>query len=140
MITRSDDALKYAYARLRATTDWTCDSIAGSLCDTGGHEDELNAIRDCVETIRDLLEPFGDPNRYSDGRFVTTGKEIDRESALRTSHVWHPIPSLEEPRSWRGELPSGDPDTPSPGVYEVTTTPATQEIHVRVVRIAGDAA
>lgn len=82
---RPDDALKYAYARMRATAEWTLDSIGGSMCDH-----------------RDLL-PFG------------------------------------EPRSWRGTLSSGDPDIPSPGIFEVSTDPSTQQIHTRVIRIAGGA-
>ncbi|AMS02790.1 hypothetical protein SEA_YEEZY_45 [Gordonia phage Yeezy] len=133
---RADDALKYAYARMRATTDWTSDAIAGSMCDHDGHEDELGAISDAMDLMRDLLTPFGDRNRYSDGRMVRTHKEIDAESGLTTSHTWHPDPSEEKPSSWRGNLHSGYPDVPSPGVYEVSTDPETQQIHTRVIRVA----
>jgi hypothetical protein len=136
----AEDALKYAYAQLRDTSDWTCDAIAGSLCDHGGHEDELDAISDCVDLVRELVGQFGDPNRYSDGRFVTSRKEVDADSGLVTRHVWHPNSYVEQAESWRGQLPASDPDSNSPGVYEVSTNPGTQEIHVRVVRIAGGAA
>lgn len=131
---RADDALKYAAAMLTELIDWTTDGIAGSGCDQGGHEIETDAISDIGRDIRALAAQFGDPNRYSDGRMVKTHKEIER--GLSTSHVWHPVPQLEEVQSHRGSLLSGDPDIPSPGVYEVTTYPKTQEIHVRVVRTA----
>jgi len=51
-----------------------------------------------------------------------------------THHVWHPDPDVEEPVSHRGLLLS-DPGVPSPGIYEVSTDPATQDIHIRVARI-----
>lgn len=132
---RSDDALKYAAAILEGCTDWALDSISGSMCEgAAGHEEELNAIRDRVDEITALAAQFGDPRRYFDGRSVKSSKEID--CGLVTSHVWHPEPSREKSESWRGHLHSGDPDVPSPGIYEVTTYPETQEIHVRVVRTA----
>lgn len=130
---RADDAMKYSAALLRSCTDWALDSICGSLCNCGGHEDELDAIHGTVDQIVELAEQFDDPRRYSDGRLVRSSKEI--VSGLVTSHVWHPNPAAEEPRSWRSSLPS-DPGIPSPGVYEVSLYPETQEIHVRVVRTA----
>lgn len=127
------DALKYAAALLDARTGWALDSIAGSMCNHGDcHEDAIEAVHDVVLDVRDLAARYGDPHRYHDGRAVKTDKEI--AYGLTTSHVWHPDPSYEKPLSWRANLPS-DPDMPSPGVYEVSTDPATQEIHVRVVRI-----
>jgi len=131
---RADDALKYAAARLRAYTDWALDSIGGSMCDHHGHEDESNAISDGIRDVSNLASQFGDPLRYSDGRIVQSSKQID--NGLSIGHVWHPVPELEEIQSHRGNLLSGDPDVPSPGIYEVTTYPDTQEIHVRVVRTA----
>jgi hypothetical protein len=125
------DALKYAAAQLDRATGWACDSIAGSCCDSGGHEEQLDVIHAAVGEITECAAAYGHPNRYSDGRMVKTNKEI--EDGLVTEHVWHPDASREEPHSWRGHLPS-DPGVPSPGIYEVTTYPATQEIHVRVVR------
>lgn len=130
---RADDALKYAAARLHGLTDWALDSIGGSICDHG-HEDELNAIADIVADINGLASEFGDRIVYSDGRMVKSYKQIDE--GLSTGHTWHPDPSQEKSESWRGSLLSGDPDVPSPGIYEVTTYPETQEIHVRVVRTA----
>ncbi|ART69079.1 hypothetical protein BTO20_11220 [Mycobacterium dioxanotrophicus] len=132
---RADDALKYAAAVLRERTDWALDEIGGSMCDQEGHELQTNAIHDITVDIASLAELFGDPNVYSDGRYVKTSTWIDGDS-LGTSHVWHPDPAQEKPASWRGNLPSYDPDIPSPGIYEVTTYPETQEIHVRVVRTA----
>ena len=132
---RADDALKYAAAILRERTDWALDEIGGSMCDQEGHELQTDAIYNIAVDIADLAAKFGDPNVYSDGRLVKTSAWIDGQS-LGTSHVWHPDPSAEEPHSWRGNLPSYDPDVPSPGLYEVTTYPATQDIHVRVVRTA----
>lgn len=131
---RADDALKYASAILRSRADWTLDGIAGSMCDQGGHDLELDAISDVVDDISRLAAQYGDPRRYSDGRMVKSSKEIER--GLTTEHIWHPVAEREEIRSHRGNLLSGDPDIPSPGIYEVTTYPATQEIHVRVVRTA----
>ncbi|TDH57521.1 hypothetical protein E2F47_01755 [Mycobacterium eburneum] len=129
---RADDALKYAAARLEACADWVLDSIGGSMCDREGHEDELNAIADVVSCVAELAARFGDPRHYSNGRLVKTRRQI--EDGLVTEHIWHP--ESEPSQSWRGSLPSGDPDVPSPGVYEVTTYPETQQIHVRVVRTA----
>ncbi|TDO18180.1 hypothetical protein EV580_1364 [Mycobacterium sp. BK086] len=127
---RADDALKYAAARLHSCTDWAIDSIGGSdACH--GHEDECGAIADIVAEINGLAAEFGDRGTYSDGRKVKTGAWID--NSIRTEHVWHPDPAQEKPLSWRGNLLS-DPGSPCPGVYEVTTDPATQDIHVRVVR------
>ena len=129
---RADDALKYAAALLNSRTDWACDSIGGSMCGYG-HDDELDAINDTIKDVLGLAARFGDPRRYSDGRLVQSSKEI--VYGLVTSHVWHPVIADEESISWRSSLPS-DPDVPSPGVYEVTTYPETQDIHVRVVRTA----
>jgi hypothetical protein len=132
---RADDALKYAAAILRERVEWTTDSIVGSDCDHhDGHELECDAIREVVIDICALAAQFGDPCRYSDGRRVTSVKEI--EYGFSTHHVWHPNAHTEQPRSWTGPLLSHDPDVDSPGVFEVTTTPLTQEIFVRVVRTA----
>lgn len=126
------DAIKYAASLLGSRTGWALDSIAGSTCDHDGHEEAVEAVYDAIGDLKNLAAQYGDPRRYSDGRAVTTEKEI--VFGLVTSHVWHPDPACEDPRSWRANLPS-DPGVPSPGIYEVTTDPATQEIHVRVVRI-----
>ena len=126
------DALKYAAALLRSCTDWAGDSIAGSMCGYD-HETELDAINETVKEIVTLTAQYGDPRRYSDGRRVESSAEI--QMGLVTHHVWHPNPATEEPTSWRASLPS-DPGVPSPGVYEVSLDPATQDIHIRVVRTA----
>lgn len=132
---RADDALKYAAAMLQSCTDWALDSIGGSLCEAhGGHDDELDAMHEAIARVSKLADQFGQHNRYANGRAVKSSKRIT--DGLITSHVWHPDPAQEKQESWRGYLPSGDPDVPSPGTYEVTTYPETQEIHVRVVRTA----
>lgn len=132
VVIRADDALKYAAALLRSRTEWTCDSIGGSdRCD--GHELELDLIYETVAEISRLAAQFGDPRRYADGRVIKSRVEVQR--GLYIEHVWRPDPASEESRSWRSALP-WDPGIPSPGRYEVTTTPATQDIHVRVVRTA----
>lgn len=131
------DYLKYAAARLHSCTDWTVDAIGGSICEgAGGHEIELNALADIAAEVNGIAAEFGDRHTYSDGRAVRSGAWID--GCIHTQHIWHPDPSQEEPRSWRGNL-LHDPGTPCPGVYEVTTTPATQDIHVRVVRLVDTA-
>jgi hypothetical protein len=130
MTLNAGDALKYAAALLRQRTEWTTDSIAGTDCN-GDHEPELDAIEATALELHGLAAQFGDPLRYSDGRLVKSSREIER--GLVTEHIWHPHPAAEEPRSWRGTL-RHDPGEPCPGVYEVSTTPTTQEIHVRTVR------
>lgn len=130
-MTRADDALKYAAAILKSRTDWTTDAIGGSGCDTD-HELELDAIDDTVREIRELAAQFGDPRRYSDGRMVEASAEIQR--GLIAHHVWHPDPGVEQPTSWRADLPH-DPETPVPGIYEVSTDPVAQDIHVCTVRV-----
>ena len=127
---RAGDALKYAAVMLKSRADWTCDSIAGSMC-TEDHETELDAIDATVREILALAVQFGNPCRCSDGRRVESFAEIQRGHVIH--HVWHPDPSAEQPASWRAVLPS-DPGEPSPGIYEVTTDAATQGIHVRVVK------
>jgi hypothetical protein len=128
----ASDALKYAAAMLHKRLEWTTDAIGGSGC-SGDHEVQLDAIDAALDEIAALAAQFGDPHHYSDGRRVKSSKEI--EAGLTTDHVWHFDPSQEERRSWRGDLLSGDPDVPSPGVFEVETDPATQEILVRVARL-----
>ncbi len=131
---RADDALKYAFAVVRDRVEWTTDEIGGSSCDHHGHELQCDAMFNLIEEIGSLAGQFGDTNLYSDGRVVRSVRWIEKD-ALSTGHVWHPDPSQERPQSWRGHLLS-DPGVPSPGIYEVSTDPATQEIHVRVVRTA----
>lgn len=130
---RADDALKYAAAILKERIDWTTDEIGGSGCDTD-HEMPLDAITEIVTDIAKLAAQFGSLDTYSDGRMVKSGAWI--EEGVYTSHVWHPDASMEESESHRGNLPSYDPDVPAPGIYEVTTYPETQDIHIRVVRTA----
>jgi hypothetical protein len=132
---RADDALKYAAAKLKSCTEWACDSIAGSLCDHEGHEDELGAIYDTAAFIQGLAAQYGDLNRYSDGRAIKSHKDVTEDAGLRIEHIWEPNPYAEERSSWRGNLHSGHPDIPSPGVYEVSTSPLTQEIHIRVLTL-----
>lgn len=91
----------------------------------------LDALHDLIEDVAALAAQCGDPHHYSDGRRVKTAREI--EFGLVTEHIWHPDPSTEEPRSWRGTL-RHDPEESCPGVFEVSTDPATQEIFVRTVR------
>lgn len=127
------DYLKYVAKFVRRRVDWTTDEIGGSGCDHGGHELQCGAISQLCGELDDVVALFdGDPNRYSDGRAVESGAWI--ENAVYVSHVWHPDPSQDKSRSWRGKL-LHDPGTPCPGIYEVTTDPATQEIHVRVIRL-----
>jgi hypothetical protein len=136
---RAEDALKYAAAILTKRTGWACEAIGTSEeCGTSEmygddvHGDELTAISAAVDEIRALAARFGDPRRYSDGRPIGTYAEI--VPGFHTEHIWLPNPAEEKPRSWRDELPSFDPDLPSPGRYEVSTDPATQQVHVRVMR------
>ena len=132
---RADDALKYVAAILKYRADWTCDSIGGADC-AGNHETKLDAISDVVLEIRALAAEFGNLMVYSDGRNVESYAQIGQ--GLVTHHIWYPVPSEEKPAAHRGHLLSGDPDVPSPGIYEVTTYPATQDIHVRVARMERD--
>ena len=129
-MTNSLDALRYAAALLTQRASWTTDAIGGSMCDHD-HELELDAIDETAREIRALAAQFGDPRRYSDGRQVRTSQEI--EPGVITEHVWNPDPAAEKPTSWRGTL-RHDPGEPCPGIYEVSLTPATQEIHVCTVR------
>lgn len=130
-MTRADDYLKYVAAVVRQRIEWTTDEIGGSMCD-GEHEIPLDALMDLRSEVDEMAGEFGDLNTYSDDRKVNTCTWI--EEGLSTGHIWHPDPTTEKSQSWRGSLPSGDPDVPSPGIYEVTTYPETQDIHVRVVR------
>ncbi len=136
MTTKAVDALKYVAAILQQRMEWTTDGIGGSECG-GGHDTELDALDDISDEITALAASFGDPLRYSDGRRVKSRAEIAR--GLVTEHIWQPDPAREESRSWRSHLPSGDPNVASPGVYEVTTDPAAQRIHVQVVLVEDDA-
>jgi hypothetical protein len=97
-------------------------------------EDAMEATGDVVHTVRKLAARFGDPHRYSDGRLIMSHAEIDH--GFVTEHVWHPDPVSEPSQSWRGDLFPGDDDGPPPGRIEVSTNPATQTIHTRVMRFA----
>jgi len=126
----AEDALKYAAALLSHQTRWTSHVIIGSAgCD--GHPAELEAIGSAVDEIQVLAGTFGDTLQYSDGRAVMTDTEIRRGLFYR--HVWHPDPSREAPRSWWGRL-RPKPGISCPGTFEVATDPATQTLHVSVVR------
>jgi hypothetical protein len=128
---RAADALKYAAATLKHQADWIIDSIGcNSGCD---HEAELDTLDDTIKEICELAARFGDPRTYSDGRTVVSAAQIERGAF--TSHIWNPDFTVEQPRSWSGPLSSGHPDLPSPGVYQVSTDPLTQEIHVQTVRL-----
>ncbi len=132
-----EDVLKYALARTRDTQGWALDAV-GDCGHPDGHDDMVSALIDEQCTLRELAaQVIRDPERYSNGRAVQTTQEI--VPGLYTGHVWHPLADAEEPYSWRAALPS-DPGVPSPGVYEVTVDPARQDIHVRVIRLAGDPA
>jgi hypothetical protein len=126
------DALKYAAAILKSTADWTTDAIAGSTCDVD-HDTELDEIAAVVVAIHKLASQFGDITRYSDGRPVQTRAEI--QTGLVAEHIWHPDATAEHAKSWTSALPA-DPGESSPGLYEVISDPSTQELHVRVVRMA----
>lgn len=129
---RAEDYLKYAAAVVRERIEWTTDEIGGGMCETD-HEIPLDALMDLCGDVDKLTIPFGDPNTYSNGRKVRTSQRI--EDGVYTVEVWHPDPAEQQSKSWRGNL-MHDPGTPCPGLYEVTTYPETQEIHVRVVRTA----
>jgi hypothetical protein len=129
---KAADALKYAAAILRERTGWTLDAIGGSECGED-HEIQLDVIHSVRDEVIELACNFGDIWRYSDGRQVESDKEI--QPGFRFHHVWHYDPRQEERQSWRGDLLSGDPDVPAPGIYEATTDPERQEIHVRVAQL-----
>lgn len=126
------DYLKYAAALVRQTTDWTTDSIAAAGCDGVDHEFEVDEIADTARRVHQLAAQFGDPNRYSDGRRVKTTQDI--EDGVLTERVWHADPAQDSVTSWRGHL-RHDPGESSPGLYEVTCHPESQDIHIRVVRL-----
>ncbi len=128
----AEDAMKYAAAILWERLEWALDEIGGAGCDQDGHELSLDALHDVGVRIGRLAARFGNVNTYSDGRAVRTSQDI--EEGVYTSHVWHPNVHEDTVHTWRGSL-RHDPDEPSPGVYEVTCEPTTQEIHVRVVRL-----
>jgi hypothetical protein len=124
------DALKYIAALVTERTDWTTDAISGSGCNRS-HEIEVDAIDAMVREIVNLARQYGDPRVYSDGRQVRTTTRI-HSCGLTSAHVWHPDPTAEAPQTWGGSL-LHDPGTPSPGVFSVTTDPATQRVHVNTV-------
>jgi len=127
---RAEDYLKYAAAVVRQRIEWTTDEIGGSMCNAD-HELPLDALMDLRSELDEFVARFGNPNTYSDGRKVKTQAQI--EDGAYAVQLWHPDVAEDEPHSWRGHL-SFDPGEKCPGVYEVSTDPATQEIHVRVVR------
>jgi hypothetical protein len=145
---RADDALKYCAAILKEQTEWIADGISGAPCNGNNveedgirycvdHEPEIAALDSVVAQVLRMAARFGDPNRYSDGRLVKSHGRIGHQ--MTTVHVWHPVPSEEKPKSWGGPLPH-DPDTASPGVYEVSTDPVTQNLHTCVIRPLEDVA
>lgn len=121
----ADDMLKHQAAKLEETWAWTGDVI--SDC---GHDVEIGALSESIVGLVQAASSLPLPQTYSNGRRVKTEAEI--VPGLTTVQVWHPDPTAEQPHRWRAQLPS-DPGTPSPGMYEVTTDPVAQTIHVRVL-------
>lgn len=131
MVVLPEDALKFAYAILHHRIEWTTNAISGSDCGLS-HELEIDAINDIVRQVGQMAAVFGYPDKYSDGREVISSTKIYR--GLMAWHIWQPY--VNEPsQSWRGNLPGNGPDEPSPGVYEVETVPATQELRVSIVML-----
>lgn len=135
----AEDALKYAAAILTERISWTTEAIGcseecghGEQCGDDVHRDELEAIDAVVREIRSFAARFGDSRRYSDGRMIIAHAEIVR--GFVAEHIWHPSPAEEQPQTRGGEVPSFDPNRPSPGRYQVSSEPATQTLHVRVMR------
>ncbi|SCX15178.1 hypothetical protein [Mycolicibacterium fluoranthenivorans] len=136
---RADDALKYAAAVLRKRTNWALENIGiseerGSTEDYGDdvHGNALEAMYEVVEEIEELAARFPDPRHYADGRQIKTSKRI--VGCFVAEHIWHPVAAEETPSNYGGRLPSLTDDSTSPARYEVSTDPATQTIHTRVVK------
>lgn len=132
-MTTAEDALKFLAAHGRQNLDYAIDA----LCDLAENDEELvGHIQDLLMEVQSELDAAVEAHtdrrwRYSNGRVVRTAKEI--QYGLVTSHVWHPEPGYEQPRSWHGPLPS-DPGVPSPGIYTVALDPVRQAIDVNVIR------
>lgn len=132
------DSLRYLESHVGNGLEYVIDRLGWSLLD-GLTEDETEDLQNILESLHDAIvteRKSHTDNRYyyDDGRAVKSRADI--EEGHHVEQVWHPNPKAEpEPHSWRGNLSSGDPDQASPGVYEVTITPETQDIHVRTVRM-----
>lgn len=137
------DALRYVAALLKYHNDWIHDAIAGAGCMSEhdptcciDHDPELDTLDQLVDEIAELTAQYGPTDRYTDGRRVKTTARIQAQG-MYTEHVWHPDATAETPDSWGGPLPH-DPDTPSPGLYQVDTNPLTQDLHTCVITPLGD--
>ncbi|WNG79957.1 hypothetical protein C6A86_016965 [Mycobacterium sp. ITM-2016-00316] len=132
-VVRAEDALKYALAIFGDRTEWARSDFGA--CD-GDTEHDVSYLDGALCEIGGMAMLFGDQRYYSDGRLIES--EIPIIKGLRSSHIWHPDPAQDGPRTRSGELPSFDPDLPSPGTYEITIDPFAQSVHVRAVMGAAE--
>jgi hypothetical protein len=132
------DSLRYIDARLCSALDYVIDQLGWSLLD-GVNEALVEDLQTVLESAKDDIRAEMkahqvDRFRYDDDRVVKSRAEI--EYGRYFEMVWHPDPAVERPPySWRGHLTPPDEHSPSPGVYEVTVDPESQEVHVRTVRV-----
>lgn len=121
-----EDRIKHAAAEADSASDWALSEIGD--CD-GERDLAVDVLCEALAKLLAAVHQLDNRHRYSDGRAIVSRVEI--VDGLVAQHIWKP--DGEEPTKWRSDLPSFDPDVPSPGKYEVTTDPATQGIHVRIL-------
>lgn len=115
------DALQWLCRFLKTQVEWVTDGIGGSMCGDD-HGIELDALdHSLMLEMRAVMEPIvGTWGTYSDGRKVTTHVEI--ESFGHYTHLWHPDPSRDKPRTLTGQLARNHPDEDR-GHYEIEIIP-----------------
>lgn len=107
------DDLLYASIRVGEEVYYGLDRLYGTEAaelDTSEFAEPLNDIADVPTLVNSLVYRHvdsGDPRtwRYSDGRKVTSGIEI--ETGHTFSHVWHPNPILDKDLNIRTETSTG---------------------------------
>lgn len=112
-LVRLDDAAKYFAARLRERLGDSAPEVRAAI---------------------DMAAGFGDPDRYSDGRFVESTVDITPAGNGTVHYVWFPDPTAEQPTASVAEL-ADDADGLPRGWFEVSTDPTTQTLRAVLVRL-----
>lgn len=140
---RADDALKYAAAKARQIGTWAIEVVQSIPCATAEvgeipfqceHADTVDAIEENMKLVELLAARIGNPDRYSDGRSVTSEVQIDSEPTVFQVYIWHPEPSSERPMEWSEPGRGFGPGAQESTMLVFSTDPMTQTFEVEVWR------
>mgnify|MGYP000863836789 FL=1 len=129
----AEDALKYAAALARDKIARTIGRLDADFELAGrsfseDHSLEVAGLDRLIASLHRLAADHGDIDTYSDGRQVTSRKELSEGVVIE--HIWDPDPTYEE--QWSSLLSPVGEWTPTIAFCSVSTDPVTQELNVRL--------